>query len=169
MAVPITPMLEMAVVGAPEYFKRHGVPATPADLAEHDCVAYRHTSSGAVYRWEFNSPGPNGHAFEVEPQGTLITNDDESMTRAALQGAGLIHHFEIAVRRQLSDGSLVRVLQPWCKPFAGFYLYIPSRDRMPPKVRAFTDFLVEKRSLLEAGGKLGKDVPVKAGSRRRQG
>lgn len=167
VAVPVSPMLEMAVVATPEYFKRHGVPTTPADLAQHDCVAYRHTSSGAVFRWEFTSPGGDGHAFVVEPQGTLVTNDDDSMIRAALQGAGLVQHVDIAVRRQLTDGSLVRVLQPWCKPFAGFYLYVPSRDRMPPKVRAFTDFLIEKRGLLEAERKQGKDVSVRSGHRQR--
>lgn len=144
VAVPISPRLEMAVVASPDYFRRHGMPATPADLAGHDCVAYRHTSSGAVFRWEFTSPD-DGHAFEIEPQGSLVTNDDESMIRAALLGTGLVQHLDIAVRRHVSDGSLIRVLRPWCKPFAGFYLYIPSRDRMPPKVRALTDFLVEKR------------------------
>jgi DNA-binding transcriptional LysR family regulator len=142
-------MPEMAVVAAPEYFERHGVPASPADLAKHDCVAYRHTSSGAIFRWEFSSPGANGHSFVVEPHGTLVINDDDSMIRAALQGAGRVQHVDIAVRRQLSDGSLVRVLREWRRPFAGFYLYVPSRDRMPPKVRAFTDFLIEKRSLPE--------------------
>ncbi|WP_321800487.1 LysR family transcriptional regulator [Caballeronia sp. J97] len=152
VAVPISPMLEMAVVASPQYFERHGVPATPADLATHDCVAYRHTSSGAIFRWEFSSPEAKGHSFVVEPQGTLITNDDDSMIRAALQGAGLVQHVDIAVRRELADGLLIRVLREWCKPFAGFYLYVPTRERMPPKVRVLMDFLVEKRELLPAPG-----------------
>lgn len=145
VAVPVSPMLEMAVIGSPAYFERHGIPATPADLERHDCVSYRHTSSGAIFRWEFTAPGADGHSFVVEPQGTLVTNDDDSMTRAALQGAGLVQHVDIAVRQPLADGSLVRVLREWCKPFAGFYLYVPAREQMPPRVRAFMDFLVEKR------------------------
>lgn len=149
VAVPISPMLEMAVVGSPDYFKHRGVPESPADLTKHDCVSYRHTSSGAVYRWEFTSPQPRGHDFVVEPHGSLTTNDDDSMVRVALQGAGLIQHVDIAVRSQIADGSLQRVLRQWCKPFAGFYLYLPSRAQMPLKVRALMDFLVEKRKLLE--------------------
>ncbi len=167
VAVPISPMLEMAVVASPEYFRRNGVPQTPADLANHDCVAYRHISSGAVFRWEFSAPEPDGHAFVVEPQGKLITNDDDSMIRAALQGAGLVQHVDIAVREPLQDGSLVRVLQPWCKPFAGFYLYVPSREQMPRKVRAVTDFLIEKRIALEAALKPARDAGAKASRRRR--
>lgn len=50
----------------------------------------------------------------------------------------------IAVQRHLDYGSLVGVLQGWCRPFAGFYLYVPSREQMPAKVRALMDFLVEE-------------------------
>lgn len=148
VAVPITPMLEMAVVGSPDYFRRRGKPATPTDLVRHNCLCYRQSSSGAIYGWEFTSPNVDGHDFVVEPTGSYVTNDDEGTIRAALQGVGLIQHMEFVVRPQLDDGSLVRVLARWCQPFPGFYLYVPSREQMPAKVRALMDFLVEKRELL---------------------
>ncbi len=150
VAVQITPMLEMAVVASPGYFKRCGKPATPADLVRHNCLCYRNTTSGAICRWEFEfaSPDIEGHTFVVEPEGSVITNDDDGMIRAALQGVGLIQHMDLAVREHLINGTLVRVLQPWCKPFPGFYLYAPSREQMPAKVRALMNFLVEKRDLL---------------------
>lgn len=144
VAVPITPALEMAVVATPAYFEQHGLPATPADLAQHNCLRFRQTS-GAIYAWEFTSPTPDRHSFTVEPQGRIITNDDDGMIRAALQGAGLMQHINIAVQPHLQSGALVRVLQPWCQPFAGFYIYAPTRSQMPSKVRALIDFLVEKR------------------------
>ncbi|HBN8522204.1 LysR family transcriptional regulator [Pseudomonas aeruginosa] len=145
VAVPITPMLEMAVVGSPAYFERYGKPETPAELVQHNCLSYRSTGSGAIYRWEFSSPETEGHTFAVEPQGGFITNDDDGMIRAALQGVGLMQHMNLAVRQYLADGSLIRVLQPWCSSFPGFYLYVPSREQMPTKVRALMDFLTEKR------------------------
>lgn len=148
VAVPITPMLEMAVVASPAYFERHGMPESPQDLVQHDCVRYRMTTAGGLLPWEFSAPGKDSHRFYVEPQGSLITNDDEAMIRAALQGAGLVQHLDIAVRPHLDDGSLVRVLQSWSKPFAGFYLYMPSREHMPAKMRALVDFFVEKRELM---------------------
>lgn len=146
VAVPVTPMLEMAVVGSPDYFKRHGKPESPAELVRHNCLCYRHTGSAAIYNWAFTSPEVDGHDFVVEPTGNFTTNDDEDMIRAALQGVGLIQHIDISVRKHLRDGSLVRVLRPWCPPFPGFYLYVPSREQMPSKVRAWMDFLVEKRN-----------------------
>ena len=68
---------------------------------------------------------------------------------------------ELCVRRQLADGSLVRVLAPWCPPFPGFFLYVPSRAQMPAKIRALMDFLMERRALLEREPRgRGKDQPV---------
>lgn len=145
IAVPISPMLEMAVVATPDYLARHGVPQTPTDLAQHNCVRYRQTSSGAIFRWEFSTPDEAGRNFTIEPHGNVTTNDDEGMIRAALQGVGLVQHLELAVRPLLAEGQLVRVLQPWCKPFPGLFLYAPTREKMPVKVRALIDFLVEKR------------------------
>ncbi|EOD8927378.1 LysR family transcriptional regulator [Pseudomonas aeruginosa] len=172
VAVPITPMLEMAVVGSPAYFERHGKPAAPADLARHNCLRYRQTTSGAIFRWQFSTPGDEGHDFTVEPHGSVTTNDDDGMIRVALQDVGLIQHMEIAVRPYLKMGMLVRVLQPWCKPFAGFYLYVPSREQMPTRVRALMDFLVEKRELLctppnarpQSGSRLKAPAPWPGGT-----
>ncbi|MDZ3992236.1 LysR family transcriptional regulator [Pseudomonas sp. Teo4] len=150
VAVPISPRVEMAVVGSPAYFERHGIPQTPADLVHHNCLAYRFTSSGILDRWTFTSPDADGHTQALEPRGSAVFNDDESMLKAALQGIGLIKHLDLCVREQLQSGELVRVLQPWCQPFAGFYLYVPTRAQMPGKVRALIDFLLEKRALLES-------------------
>ncbi|WP_321951601.1 LysR family transcriptional regulator [Paraburkholderia bannensis] len=149
VAVPVTPMLEMAIVGSPEYFARHGTPETPADLMRHNCLSYRFTSSGTIDRWSFTTPGTEAQTVVYEPQGNAIFNDDDSMLRAAIQGVGLVQHIDLCVRHHLANGSLVRVLKPWCRPFPGFYLYIPSRAQIPAKTRALMDFLVAQREKLE--------------------
>jgi DNA-binding transcriptional LysR family regulator len=148
VAVPITPLLSMAIVGSPAYFERHGMPETPADLMRHNCLAYRFTSSGTINRWSFTSPDEDRRTVVFEPQGNAVFNDDDSMLRAALQGVGLVQHIDLCVRQHLADGSLVRVLGAWCPSFPGFYLYVPSRAQMPTKTRALMDFLIEQRELL---------------------
>ncbi|MBN8480125.1 MAG: LysR family transcriptional regulator [Xanthomonadales bacterium] len=148
VAVPITPPLEMAIVGSPAYFERHGIPQTPADVMKHNCLAYRFTSSGTIDRWSFSPPDAEDRAVVFEPQGSAVFNDDESMLRAALQGVGLVQHIDLCVRQHLANGALVRVLAPWCHSFPGFYLYVPSRAQMPAKIRALIDFLIEKREQL---------------------
>lgn len=152
VAVPVTPPIEMAVVGSPAYFERHGLPQTPADLMRHNCLAYRFTSSGTIDRWSFTSPDAERRTVVVEPQGSAVFNDDENMLNAALQGVGVIKYLDICVRQHLADGRLVRVLAPWCRPFPGFYLYVPSRAQLPAKIRALMDFLIEQRGVLGRGG-----------------
>ncbi|AKQ17231.1 transcriptional regulator [Pseudomonas aeruginosa] len=148
VAVPVTPPIEMAIVGSPAYFERHGLPETPADLMRHNCLAYRFTSSGTIDRWSFTSPDAEGRTMVFEPKGNAVFNDDENMLNAAVQGVGLIKYLDLCVRQHLADGRLVRVLAPWCRPFPGFYLYVPSRAQMPAKIRALMDFLVERREQL---------------------
>ncbi len=150
VAVPITPPLEMAIVGSPAYFERHGVPQSPADLIRHNCLAYRFTSSGTIDHWTFAPPDGEGRKLVFEPQGNAVFNDDDSMLRAALQGVGLVRHIDLCVREHLDSGALVRVLAPWCRPFPGFFLYVPSRAQMPANIRALMDILVERRELLAA-------------------
>lgn len=158
VAVPVTPPIEMAIVGSPAYFERHGLPETPADLMRHNCLAYRFTSSSTIDRWSFTSPDAEGRTVLFEPKGNAVFNDDENMLNAAVQGVGLIKYLDLCVRRHLADGRLVRVLAPWCRPFPGFYLYVPSRSQMPARIRALMDFLIEQRERLAEPS--GKVVPV---------
>ena len=142
IAVRATREQRSAVVGSPEYFERHPPPLQPADLHQHRCLRFRF-SSGVIYRWEF---GHGGQEFEIDVDGPLICNDNALMQVAAKQGVGLAHLMEDLVREDLASGALVRVLQDWCPPFPGFYLYYPSRAQMPLKLRALIDFLAARPS-----------------------
>jgi DNA-binding transcriptional LysR family regulator len=148
VAVPISPPLSMAVVASPVYLERHGIPQTPADLGAHACIGFRFSGSGALHDWEFSAPGTSGRYFTQAVSGPLVTNDPDAMTRAALQGLGLIQLIDIAVRQAVAEGRLVRVLEDWAHHHAGFHLYVPSREQMPAKTRVLIDFLVEKRDTM---------------------
>jgi len=147
VAVPIGGPIRIAVVGAPAYFGRRAPPATLDDLAAHDCLHYRF-ATGGVYRWEFARPDEPQRVFDALTQGRFMTNDLRTMVRAAEEGVGLLHVIEDFVREQLDSGRLVPVLQDWCPSFPGFYLYTPGRAQLPPKLRAFIDFLREKRGIV---------------------
>ncbi|MGH6762147.1 MAG: LysR family transcriptional regulator [Phyllobacterium sp.] len=136
VAVRIGPELRSAVVGTPAYFERYGKPSHPTELMQHRCIRFRF-SSGRIYRWELEK---DGEALEMAVDGPFILDDDKLVIEAALQGAGLAFLFEAHIPDALADGRLVRVLEDWCQPFPGLYLYYPSRRRMRPALRAFIDF-----------------------------
>jgi DNA-binding transcriptional LysR family regulator len=147
VAVAVSPPLSLAVVGSPGYLAKYGSPDTPADLARHNCINYRYPGGGAVRAWDFDDPGADRH-FTLDVKGKLTTNDNEGMIQAAVQGLGLVQGVDLAMREHLAAGRLVRVLPAWTHRHAGFYLYTPSREHMPSKVRALRDFLVEQREAM---------------------
>ncbi|TIS95128.1 LysR family transcriptional regulator [Mesorhizobium sp.] len=136
IAVRIGPNLRGAVVGAPSYFATMPRPRHPHDLAGHRCIRFRF-SSGILYRWEFEK---DGEETEMAVQGPLILDEDHLIANAAVDGAGLAFLFEDYVRDAITDGRLIRVLEDWCPPFDGFFVYYPSRRQMRPALRAFVDF-----------------------------
>lgn len=139
IALPIGPMQRQAIVATPDYFRRHPAPAEPADLVHHACVRYRR-SNGRIMAWEFTREGCD---FEVEVGGRLIVNDSDLGLVLVRQGLGMAQVFESQVEAELRSGSLVRVLEAWQAPFAGFHIYYPAREHLPPKLRVFIDYLRE--------------------------
>lgn len=138
VAVRLTSAYRNAVVGSPAYFAKHARPQTPHDLAMHTCINYRWAATGQLYRWSFE--GPQG-AFEVEIDAAMVCNDTGLMRDAAIGGAGLTCLPEAAVQSHIENGSLIRVLETWCTPYPGFYLYYPSRRQTLPALRALIKVL----------------------------
>jgi DNA-binding transcriptional LysR family regulator len=137
IGVRVSADLRMAVVGSPAYFAARGKPKHPRDLHAHDCINYRRRSLGVVYRWEFTEDGKD---FEIAVDGRILVNDGEIMLNAATAGLGLSYLIDASVRAHLADKRLVRVLEAYCVPFPGFFLYYPSRAHIAPKLKALVDF-----------------------------
>lgn len=136
IAVKVGPELESAVVASPDYFKRYGRPQHPRDLARHRCIR-RRFSNGTLYRWEFEK---DGEELTVAVEGPLILGEDRPIITATMGGAGLAYLFLSRVETAIAEGKLERVMADWCAPYAGPYLYYPSRRQMRPALRAFIDF-----------------------------
>jgi len=129
IAVRISPEIRMAVVGSPSYFANRETPETPRDLSAHQCISYRQSRGGGLYAWEFERQGVE---LDVRVDGPMILNDNEMLEQAALDGFGLVYVFESQVAGHIAEGRLIRVLEDWCPPFPGYYLYYPSRRQPTP-------------------------------------
>jgi DNA-binding transcriptional LysR family regulator len=60
---------------------------------------------------------------------------------AALAGVGLAFLIEDQVTSLVQAGALTRVLEDWCPPFPGFFLYYPGRRQVSPALAAFIDMI----------------------------
>jgi DNA-binding transcriptional LysR family regulator len=83
----------------------------------------------------------SGEALAVDVTGPLIVDDADLMIRAAIDGLGLTFSFEEYVAPQIANGALVRVLEDWCPPFAGYFLYHPSRRQQSAALSALIETL----------------------------
>ena len=138
IAVRIGPDLRFAVVASPAYFAKHPSPGSPHDLAAHNCITYRQTTSGARYAWEFEK---DERALSVRVNGSLVFNDTDLLLAATLAGLGLSYLFEGQAEEHIASGKLVRVLDEWCPSYPGFYLYYPSRRQTAPAFAAVVEAL----------------------------
>ncbi|KKK07952.1 MULTISPECIES: LysR family transcriptional regulator [Pseudomonas] len=152
VAVPIGPPLRMGAVASPEYFASRPIPGHPRDLMNHRCINQRMPTSGGLYVWDFEQ---RGKQVNVRVDGQLIFNTSTHIVQAAVAGLGIAYLPEEEFEPYLQEGRLVRVLEAWCPPFSGYYLYYPSRRQPSP---AFT--LVANALRKDAQGDASKPLPA---------
>lgn len=149
IAVPIGPQLRMAVAASPAYFSQNPPPLTPRDLMQHSCINVRMVSGGGLYVWDFEHQGKQ---VNVRVDGQVIFNSSLHVADAALAGHGIAWLPEEEFSPYLSEGKLVRVLEEWCPPFAGYYLYYPSRRQPSPAFSLVVDALRVKGASMRIAG-----------------
>ena len=138
IAVPIGPPMRMAVVGAPSYLARRGVPKTPRQLAGHDCINLRLPTRGGLYAWEFEK---GQRKLNVRVEGQWVLNTSHLIVKAALAGQGLASLPSHIVESEIAKGRLKQVLADWCPPFPGYHLYYPGRRQQSPALRLLVEAL----------------------------
>jgi len=141
IAVLLGPPQRYAVVASPQYVAQHGRPRHPKDLLNHACIRTRF-GSGAMLDWEFEKAG---RVVKVTPPAKLVATYLGLAMRAALDGVGFWLTFEGYVAEALKSGMLTGVLEDWCAPFPGPFLYYPSRRQPPPALAAFVAFVADWR------------------------
>jgi DNA-binding transcriptional LysR family regulator len=142
IAAPVTGDLRLAVVGSPAYFARRGVPAHPRELTQHECLNWHPTPTAPPYRWEFTE---NGRDFAVAVPARVLSTHAVLNRRLAVAGLGITLALRDHVQVQLARGELVSVLDEFCLPFPGYYLYYPQRRQASRALRALIDHLLKWR------------------------
>lgn len=138
IAVRIGPDWRLVAVASPNYLSAHGVPVTPQELVNHNCINHRQSRSGGLYAWEFEK---DGRELRVRVDGQLTFNSSVVMVDCALAGRGIAYVPENLVVDHIAAGRLVQVLDDWSPMFAGYYLYYPSRRQNGPAFSLVVDAL----------------------------
>jgi DNA-binding transcriptional LysR family regulator len=132
----------MVVCGAPSYFEKHGIPRSPADLTNHNCLTVAVTGLSYYRMWHLTAP--DGTALNLSPMGNLRTNSGAVLKVAALAGHGLVCLPTYLVGDALQSGRLVTVLDDYTAPPLTLRALYPHSRHLSAKVRAFVDFLASR-------------------------
>jgi len=124
------------VLGTPAYFRKHGEPQEPADLAAHQAVVYTQPGMGAV--WTFRKGSAEAL---VTVSGRVRITAAEGVREAVFSGLGLTVASAWMFAPELQSGVVKAVLQDWTLPPIELWAVFPSGRRASAKARAFAAFL----------------------------
>lgn len=130
------------LVASKAYLKRRGQPATPHDLAGHECLHY--LRRGQVPMWSFARNGHTDQQVSVPLRGPMATNNSEALRECALAGLGITLLPDFSAQKDLQSGRLVTVLPDWTSVGTfGDRLYVirPYSPYLSRPVREFVDYL----------------------------
>jgi DNA-binding transcriptional LysR family regulator len=132
--------LTMIVCAAPDYLQRRGVPQTPGDLSEHDCLVFSDVPGAA--EWRFKAAGDKDCRIRVS--GRLWINSLDALVLAAQDGAGIVRVPSWQVAAEIAAGRLQRILTAHERDPTPVHLLFPPSRLTSPKTRLFVDYLVER-------------------------
>ncbi|AOZ03617.1 LysR family transcriptional regulator [Cupriavidus sp. USMAHM13] len=141
------------LVASRAYLRRRGHPATPADLAGHDCLYYPRTRE--IPAWHFVEARPGaGQArprVTVPVSGPFCATNSEALRDAALAGLGIALVPDFTAQSALQGNKLVEVLDEWL-PVGAFpdqiFAIRPYAAHVPRAVSVFVEWL---RTALQGG------------------
>ncbi|PID61041.1 MAG: LysR family transcriptional regulator [Gammaproteobacteria bacterium] len=127
------------ICASPGYLKENGTPETPEDLSRHNCLT--HSSISHFNDWEFKTD--NGVKVQ-RVKGNFHTNSASALHEAVKAGLGIARLANYVVQPSIEKGLVIPILQEHSVDSSSIQLVYPHRRHLSNKVRAFTDFMVEK-------------------------
>lgn len=123
------------VCAAPAYFRQHGKPERPEDLADHNCLIH---TVFAPKAWPFTV---GSRHMTVRVNGTLSSSSSEVLLQAALQGAGIVRLADYTVAAEIAAGRLEVIFEGMTRTIHHMRAYFPAGRDLPAKTTAFLDFI----------------------------
>jgi DNA-binding transcriptional LysR family regulator len=128
----------LVCVGSRSYFEQHGIPKTPTQLVDHNCLLYGGLTELAD--WPF--VGPEGR-FSVPVKGNLSSNSVETIRAGVLAGVGIGLFAKVSLADELLDPDVITILDEFISEVRDVNLIWPKRRFVPARVRRATEFFAE--------------------------
>jgi LysR family transcriptional regulator for bpeEF and oprC len=127
------------ICASPAYLNTHGIPASPQELTQHNCL--RFISNGHPLPWTFLS---NGVAYNIAVTGTFDSDNGNVLRLAALSGLGTICVLRFQVEADLHSKRLRSLFEDTLLPSLVVQAVFTYRCNLSPRVQVFLEFLTAK-------------------------
>ncbi|RVU31008.1 MULTISPECIES: LysR family transcriptional regulator [Neptunomonas] len=122
------------------YVDKYGMPKTPSELVEHNCIAYRSSTTGRKKTWNFRV---DGELLQIEPEGNLIVNNLSAAVKAVEMGVGIAAVSIGHAKNYIEQGCFYRILREYEADPIPVMIYYSSRNYLPAKTRLFIDHMLD--------------------------
>lgn len=128
------------ICAAPSYWRRHGKPGHPRDLAGHNCMVLARPGAPQS-SWQFQE---NGRVFGIRVHGDRTANDGGTLRHWAIAGAGVVLKSDLDITGDLAAGRLETVLDGFRLDDVNLYAVHPAGRRPSRRVAALINFLASR-------------------------
>lgn len=128
--------VKLVVVASPVYWRKHGTPAHPSDLAQHDALTQ--SRLGPHPHWRFES---DGQPIDVPVRSRMDSTESAPLLEVALQGFGVVYVPSLLAQPHIDAGELVPVLQEYTRNDVWLSAAYLQRRHNSAALRALLDFL----------------------------
>lgn len=122
------------VCASPDYLKQNGIPDSPTDLLQHNCLIY--SPRAAKIEWEFIDQ-------KIKVSGDIQCNDGDALRIAAIQGCGIAQLPTYMVGLDIQSGRLNALLENYEPEKLPVYAIYNHRKYLSAKIQTFIDFIYE--------------------------
>ncbi|MFT5451034.1 MAG: DNA-binding transcriptional LysR family regulator [Enterobacterales bacterium] len=130
----------LVLSASPEYINKNGLPKTPKEVAEHQCIIDSNFRVGQ--QWPIISP--DGTADTISVSSSVAVNSPQAVREIAIAGGGIAMSPQFIVEDAIRDGRLITILPEYTTLEFGLFAIYPHRKYVAKKVRCFIDFILEE-------------------------
>ncbi|MGJ7497364.1 LysR substrate-binding domain-containing protein [Variovorax sp. RT4R15] len=134
--------MALSVCAAPMYWRKHGIPAHPSELAQHNALFSSSLDPAPTWRFEVD-----GQPLEVPVRGRLNATEAGPLIQGALLGSGVTYLPTEMLKPYFDSGRLVPVLSAFVRRDMWLSAVYLQRRHSTAVQRAFLDFLQQRMQL----------------------
>lgn len=128
----------VGLYASPNYQQKHGLPRSPLELEQHNCIPIRSISSGKIR----SMPLYDGNEeLAITPKGTITVDSFSAAKELLLNGVGIACLADWTIRNEMLSGEVVPVLKEYWGQQVSVYLYFSSLKYMPSSTRLFIEHM----------------------------